>query len=62
MPVGYQNRFRLPNRDIISRYESRGIKLLDTARNGVIIIKINKLDVTISSYRHQARRFWHTKF
>jgi competence protein ComEC len=62
IPVGYQNRFRLPNQDIISRYQSRGIKILDTAKNGAIMMKINKLDVTISSYRHQVRRFWHTKF
>ena len=33
-PVGYRNRFGFPKQDIISRYESRQVKMLNTARDG----------------------------
>ncbi len=59
-PVGYRNRFKHPNQDIIDRYENRGISMYDTARHGAMIIKINQAGVSIISHRYMARRFWHT--
>ena len=60
--VGYRNRFNFPNQDIISRYESRGIEVLDTALHGAIIVKTATAGISVQSYRQMARRFWHTKF
>lgn len=59
-PVGYRNRFRFPNQDIIERYEIRGISMYDTARHGAVIIKINQAGVSVNTHRQSARRFWHT--
>jgi len=59
-PVGYRNRFKFPNQDIIERYENRGVSMYDTARHGAVKIKINQSGVSIMSHRHSARRFWHT--
>ena len=61
-PVGYRNRYKFPNQDIISRYESRGIKLLDTAQHGAITVKTGSPDMIITTYRQKAQRFWHTDF
>ena len=59
-PVGYRNRFKFPNQDIIERYENRGVSMYDTARHGAVKIKINQSGVSVMSHRHSARRFWHT--
>ena len=59
-PVGYRNRFKFPNQDIIERYEERGISMYDTARHGAVIIKINEAGAAVSSHRKSARHFWHT--
>ncbi len=59
-PVGYRNRFRFPNEAIIARYESRGVRMLDTARHGAIEIRIDAGGMTVTRHRQQARRFWHT--
>ncbi|MBI4005668.1 MAG: DNA internalization-related competence protein ComEC/Rec2, partial [Gammaproteobacteria bacterium] len=61
-PVGYRNRYKFPNMDIIARYESRGIHMLDTARHGAILIKMNTSGMSVTQYRQLARRFWHTQF
>ncbi len=60
-PVGYRNRFKFPNQDIMLRYESRGIKMLDTSRHGAILVKIHTTGMAVTRYRQAARRFWHTK-
>ena len=59
-PVGYRNRFKFPNQDIIERYEDRGISMYDTARHGALMIHINQAGVAVTSHRQTARRFWHT--
>jgi beta-lactamase superfamily II metal-dependent hydrolase len=60
--IVYRNRYKFPNQDIISRYESRVIKLFDTAQHGAIIVKTGSPDMTITAYRQKAQRFWHTNF
>ena len=59
-PVGYRNRFKFPNQDIIERYENRGIHMYDSARHGAVMIQINQAGVSVICHRLAARRFWHT--
>jgi len=61
-PAGYRNRYKFPNKDIITRYASRSIGMLDTARHGAILIKISTSGMSVTKYRQQAQRFWHTQF
>lgn len=58
-PVGYRNRFNLPNQAIIDRYREQGAKLLTTAESGAIQLKIGGAEIEIAEYRNHHRRFWH---
>ncbi|MGH8120965.1 MAG: DNA internalization-related competence protein ComEC/Rec2 [Gammaproteobacteria bacterium] len=60
-PVGYRNRFRFPNQDIMRRYEMQGVRSYDTARHGAILIRIDQSGINTTAWRHEARRFWHTR-
>ena len=59
-PVGYRNRFNLPNQDIISRYRELGIRLLSTAESGAIRISATQAGLEVTTHREKQRRFWHT--
>ena len=59
-PVGYRNRFGLPNRDVVARYRERGARLLNTAESGAIRIGTSGAEITLTQYRKAQRRFWHT--
>lgn len=58
-PVGYRNRFNLPNQAIIDRYREQGATLLTTARSGAMQLKIGGAEIEIAEYRKHRRRFWH---
>jgi len=58
--AGYRNRFKLPNQDIISRYQNHGAKILVTAQTGAIKVSMYDDKMTINTYRKIRRRFWHT--
>jgi competence protein ComEC len=60
-PAGYRNRFKFPNKAIIARYAATGAGLYNTAKDGAILITINKPGVSVVRYRTAAGRFWHTK-
>ena len=60
-PVGYRNRFKLPNQDIIARYQSQGVRQLDTAHSGAITVSFTRQGIRIICNRQQTRRFWHTQ-
>ena len=59
-PVGYRNRFGLPNRDVLTRYREHGARLLSTADSGAIRIDTTGAGVTVTEHREKQRRFWHT--
>ena len=59
-PVGYRNRFGLPDRDVVSRYREHGARLLSTAENGAISIKVTGAGMQVTAHREKQRRFWHT--
>jgi competence protein ComEC len=61
LPVGYRNRYGLPNATVLSRYQNAGSKLLDTASHGAISMVLgNRQDIFPSAYRLFARRYWHS--
>lgn len=57
-PVGYRNRFGFPKQDIISRYEARQTKILNTALDGALLFRFIDQDMDVISYRQQSLRFW----
>ena len=59
-PVGYRNRFGLPDREVVSRYREHGARLLSTAESGAIRIKVTGTGLQVTAHREKQRRFWHT--
>ena len=57
--VGYLNRFKFPNQDIIARYNEAGIEIFDTSRDGAIQFDIKADKVTVATERETESRFWH---
>ena len=60
--AGYRNRFGFPKQDIISRYESRQVKILNTARDGALLFRFEHPKMTVSRHRQQNWRFWTTEY
>ena len=60
IPVGYRSRFGHPKPEIIERYLSRDIPILDTVSSGAITIQFpsNNQSIKIESFRKVNRRFW----
>jgi DNA internalization-related competence protein ComEC/Rec2 len=58
--VGYRNRFKFPQLQVVERYERIGTERFDTASHGAITIRISPQDgiSTPESYRALARRYW----
>jgi competence protein ComEC len=57
--TGYQNRYRHPSREVIARYESRGLKLLNTSDTGALLWKFEGKNLQFRSWRDANRRIWH---
>ncbi|MCK5640480.1 MAG: DNA internalization-related competence protein ComEC/Rec2, partial [Gammaproteobacteria bacterium] len=61
LPVGYRNRYGLPNAEVVSRYQKAGSRLLDTASHGAIsVVMGSQHDILPTTYRSFARRYWHS--
>lgn len=62
IPVGYRNRYNLPNATVVSRYQNVASTLLDTASHGAIsMVLANGQELSPSGYRSFARRYWHSE-
>ena len=61
-PVGYRNRFGFPKQDIISRYESRQVKILNTAHDGALLFRFEDHEMIFSRYKHDNQRFWTSEY
>lgn len=59
IPVGYRNRFGLPDPDVVSRYRAYGARLLSTAESGSIRINATRAGLHVTAHREKQRRFWH---
>ena len=60
IPAGYRSRFGHPKPEIIERYETAGVKLLDTVNDGAIRLDfpVDATALKIHSYRKQNSGFW----
>jgi competence protein ComEC len=58
--AGYRNRFGFPKPEVLARYESRGVQVLDTVEQGAIRITVRPdTGMTVQpGYRGQTRRYW----
>jgi competence protein ComEC len=57
--VGYKNRYKLPNKKVLSRYMLKNIRLVETAKSGAITILFaegNELGIT--KHRDNAAKYW----
>ncbi len=60
IPAGYRSRFGHPKPEIVKRYETAGVKLINTVSDGAIHLDF-PADATVlssHSYRKQKRGFW----
>jgi competence protein ComEC len=56
--VGYRNRFRHPQRQVLERYQALGIETLRNDQDGAIMLKFGA-SITAGTYREQHRRYWY---
>jgi competence protein ComEC len=59
-PVGYRNRYRLPNKDIVARYEDSGADLYSSGHSGAIkVIFSSEKGVSVTDeYRKNHHKYW----
>ncbi len=58
--VGYKNRYRLPNKRVIARYDTYNRELLRTDKHGAIAIRlVANEDFLVEKYRENAGKYWH---
>ncbi len=58
IPVGWLNRFRLPSRTVIARYEQLADDVYTTSRDGALLLATGK-QLDIVPYRTFNSRYWH---
>ena len=58
--AGSHNRYGHPSPEVVDRYKRLGIRLLNTAQHGEIIIKSGNRKNTVRTWVRQHRRFWHS--
>jgi len=58
LPVGYRNRFRHPNGEVMARYAARGIAVHRTDGDGAVIVSLGDA-LRIEHTRVLRRRYWH---
>jgi competence protein ComEC len=60
--LGYKNRYKFPNNEVIKRYELLSSDLIQTDKNGAITIKLTEKDgIVVTKYREKAGKYWHHK-
>lgn len=57
--AGYRNRFGLPKKDIIERYDKHHVKTLISFESGEISAKFRNEGLQIDEFRTKNKRFWH---
>ena len=66
-PVGYRNRFRHPNAEVLRRHEATGAQLLRTDRDGAVTVRFGVspkgtsfgASRGLTLQREARRRYWH---
>ncbi|MDT8281479.1 MAG: DNA internalization-related competence protein ComEC/Rec2 [Gammaproteobacteria bacterium] len=58
--VGYKNRYRLPNKQVVARYEKLNQQPLLTSKSGAITIPVlADTDYKVEEYRQSSAKYWH---
>ena len=50
MSAGYLNRWRMPVADVVKRYHSNNIKMLNSANSGQIVLDLSENGITQYTY------------
>jgi competence protein ComEC len=56
--VGYRNRFQHPHADVLQRVQASGARVLRSDRDGAVEVRIEGTQVSASTFRAQAPRYW----
>jgi len=57
---GYRNRYRLPHKTVLQRYQQQQVTVVETAKQGAITLLLgDPHKPEVKTYRQQHRRFWH---
>lgn len=59
--VGFQNRWNMPHREVISRYQYHKVELLNTAKSGMIRFNFSPSGENIKLYHEDIWPFWFTQ-
>lgn len=59
-PVGYRNRHRHPNVQVVQRYVERGVHSRDSPSSGALEFSLSADGIKHSAYRERHRRYWYT--
>ncbi|WP_409526080.1 DNA internalization-related competence protein ComEC/Rec2 [Nitrincola sp. MINF-07-Sa-05] len=57
--AGYNNRFGHPHEEVTTRFERAGVKAMNTATDGAIVLSASNGKCNTESWREQRRRYWH---
>jgi competence protein ComEC len=60
LAVGYRDRFRHPNPEVVARYEAQGIRLARTDESGAIRVRLpaGEDEFELTAYRESSLRYW----
>jgi competence protein ComEC len=61
IPAGYANRYRLPHADVLARYHSAGVSVLNTAETGAVSIAWADAGPTLRGERSRRHGFWQSR-
>lgn len=63
LAVGYRNRYRLPNKEVLARYDRGNIARIDTVTSGAIHFKIPTTMAVLppTQYRIKHRHYWNAE-
>jgi competence protein ComEC len=59
--AGAGNRYAMPHAPVVARYQRLGVRQLNTAIDGAVMMTFAPNNTTIRSYASAARRYWHLR-
>ncbi len=58
VPVGYRNRFRHPNREVLERYRATGAEIVRTDLAGAVTVVLSTGKIEVVTERRRRQRYW----
>ena len=56
--AGYLNKYGHPAKSVTDRYRKRNIRLLNTAQDGALTVRLTKDEFDVERYRWEHKRYW----